>query len=84
MKKPMIDTLLVKLSKTTTDAVGNGLRGAFVISAIESYSRQVIANAQASGLTNPQWSCFSMMINEEAWVKCAKECLELIEKALQE
>ena len=79
MKKPMIDTLLVKLSKTTTDAVGNGLRGAFVVSAIESYSRQVIANAEASDFSHEH-----KIINEDAWLACAKQCLELIEKALQE
>ncbi|MEY4263478.1 MAG: hypothetical protein RL373_46 [Pseudomonadota bacterium] len=79
MKKPMIDTLLVKLSKTTTDAVGNGLRGAFVVSAIESYSRQVIANSEASDFAHEH-----KIINEGAWVECAKQCLELIEKALHE
>jgi hypothetical protein len=77
MRKPVIENLLVQLSKATTDKVGNGLRGAFVVSAIEAYSKQVIAESEASDFAHEY-----QIINQQAWLDCAKSCLELIEKTI--
>jgi len=77
MRKPMIESLLLQLSKATSDKVGNGLRGAFVVSAIEAYSKQVIADSEASDFAHEH-----QIINQQAWLDCAKSCLDLIEKAL--
>jgi hypothetical protein len=61
--------ILKKLSQSTTSHLGV-LREAFVINAIEHYSKQVLADTSDWG---------NSLINQDAWKECASECLEVIQ-----
>ena len=60
--------ILTRLSKSTTSHLGV-LREAYVINAIEYYSKHVLADTSDWG---------NSLINRDAWVECAVECLEII------
>ena len=60
--------ILTRLSKSTTSHLGV-LREAFVINAIEYYSKQLLED-------HSDWG--NSLIRKEAWIECAVECLDII------
>ena len=60
--------ILKKLSQSTTSHLGV-LREAYVINAIEYYSKQILADQSDWG---------NSLISKDAWRECANECLEII------